>query len=159
MGMGLEMRKLLAVMVLVCGTASADAAETLKWCTDGAQLLLSDDDSWILWVDGKPDERLTGPHDITGADLILYDETTEQRQNDLVYARGRIFRSCQLKGSAPPKRSDREAELEAANEKIRAQSSKLQAAIDKIRTETSKPGQTLPKLRRAIGSILQDLKR
>jgi hypothetical protein len=153
------MRKLLALMVLLCGTASADAAETLKWCTDGAQLLLSDDDSWILRVDGKPDERLTGLHDITGADLILYDESTEQRQNDLVYARGRIFRPCQPRASAPAKPSDREAELEAANEKIRARTSKLEAAVDKIRAETSKPGQTLAKLRRAIGSILQDLKR
>jgi hypothetical protein len=156
------MRKLLALMVLLCGTARVDAAETLKWCSEGAQLLLSqEDDSWILRVEGKPDERLTGLHEIVGADLILYDEneSTEQRQNDLVYARGRIFRPCQAKASAAQKASDREAELQAANEKLRARTARLEAAIDKIRAETSKPGQTLPKLRRAITPVLQDLKR
>src|SRR5262245_46580062 len=156
---GLEMRKLLALMVLFCGAASADAAEKLVWCSEGAQLLLSqEDDSWILRVDGKPDERLTGPHEIIGADLILYDESTEQRQNDLVYTRGRIFRPCQVRTSAPQKGSEREAELEAVIEKIRAENSKLEAAIGKIRAETSKPGQTLSKLRRAIAPILQELK-
>ena len=42
------------------------------------------------------------------------------------------------------KDKDREAELEAA--------------IEKIRQETWKTGQTLPKLRLAIAQILQDLK-
>jgi|GEM_PF-7022012 len=168
------MRKLLALMVLFCGTAGADAAETLKWCSEGAQLLLSqEDDSWILRVEGKPDERLTDRRDITGADLILYDDSTEQRQNDLVYTRGRIFRPCKAKTSAPEKGSEREAALEAAIEKTRADTSKLEAAIEKaraetakleaaiakIRAETAKQKQTLPKLRRAIALILQDLKR
>jgi hypothetical protein len=156
---GLEMRKLLALMVLFCGTASADAAETRMWCSEGAQLLPSqEDDGWILKVDGKPDERLANLHDINAADLILYDEGTEQRQNDLLYTRGRIFRPCEIK-SAQNKGSDREAKLEAAIEKMRAETSKLEAAIEKIRAETSKPKQTLPKLRRAIALILQDLKR
>lgn len=154
------MRKLLALMVLFYGTASAHAAETIMWCSEGAQLSPSpEDDSWILKVEGKPDERLNGRHDITGADLILHDETTEQRQDDLVYARGRIFRPCKARTSAPQKGSEREAELEAAIEKARAETSKLDAAIDKIRAETSKPRQTMPKLRRAIELILQDLKR
>ncbi|MGE3872304.1 MAG: hypothetical protein AB7F74_05030 [Parvibaculaceae bacterium] len=154
------MRKLLALMVLFCGTAGADAAETLMWCSDGAKLLHSqEDDSWILRIDGKPDERLADRHDIIGADLILYDETTEQRQNDLVYARGRIFRPCKVKTDVPQKGGEREAELEAVIQNIRAETSRLEAAIEKIRTETSKPGQTLPKLRRAIALILQDLKR
>ena len=154
------MRKLLALMVLLCGAASAHAAETLMWCSEGAQLSPSqEDDGWILKVEGKPDERLNGRHDITGADLILHDESTEQRQNDLVYTRGRIFRPCKARTSAPQKGSEREAELEAAIEKARAETAKLDAAIDKIRAETSKPRQTMPKLRRAIDLILQDLKR
>src|SRR4029078_7072342 len=154
------MRKLLALMVLLCGAASADAANTANtrmWCSEGAQLLLPSqgDDDWILKVDGKPDEHLDSPHDINAVDLILYDEGTEQRQNDLIYARGRIFRPCE-KG-AREQGSDREAELEAAIEKIRARTSKLEADIEKIRAEPSKP-QTPPRLRRAIGSILQELK-
>jgi hypothetical protein len=154
------MRKLLALMVLLCGAASADAANTANtrmWCSEGAQLLLPSqgDDDWILKVDGKPDERLDSPHDINAVDLILYDEGTEQRQNDLIYARGRIFRPCEKR--AGEQGSDREAELEAVIEKIRARTSKLEAAIEKIRAETSKP-QTPPRLRRAIGSILQELK-
>jgi hypothetical protein len=154
---GYEMRKLLALMVLLCGAASADAANTRMWCSEGAQLLPSQEDNdWILKVDGKPDERLNNLHDINAADLILYDEGTEQRQNDLIYARGRIFRPCEK--SARGQGSDREAELEAAIEKIRAETSKLEAALGKIRAETSKPGQTLPKLRRAIAPILQELK-
>jgi hypothetical protein len=155
---GLEMRKLLALMVVLCGAASADAADTRMWCSEGAQLLLPSqgDDDWILKVDGKPDERLS-LHDINAVDLILYDDGTEQRQNDLIYSRGRIFRPCEK--SAGEKVSDREAELEAVIEKIRAETSKLQAAIEKIRAETTKPGQTLSKLRRTIAPILQDLKR
>jgi hypothetical protein len=154
---GLEMRKLLAFMVLLCGTVSADAAERRMWCSEGAQLLPSQqDDGWILKVDGKPDERLTSLHDINAADLILYDEGTEQRQNDLLYTRGRIFRPCETK-SVPEKVSDREAKLEATIEKIRAETSKLEAAIEKIRAETSKSRHTLPKLRRAITLILQEL--
>ncbi len=153
------MRKLLALMVLLCGAASADAADTRMWCSEGAQLLLPSqgDVDWILKVDGKPDERLNSQHDIKGVDLILYDEGTEQRQNDLIYSRGRIFRPCEK--SAREQRSDREAELEAVIEKIRAETSKLEAALEKIRAETSKRGQTLPKLRRAIALILQDSKR
>ena len=168
------MRKLLVLIVFLCGTASADAAETIMWCSEGAQLSLSQaDDSWILRIDGKPDERLNGRHDITGADLILHDESTEQRQNDLVYARGRIFRPCKARTGGPQKGSEREAELEAAIEKsrgetsrleaaiiqARAETSKLEAAIEKIRAETSKSKQTLPRLRRSITLILQDLKR
>src|SRR5688572_781205 len=145
------MRKLLALMVLFCGTASADAAETRMWCSEGAQLLPSqEDDGWIMKVDGKPDERLSSRHDMNAADLILYDEGTEQRQNDLLYARGRIFRPCETKKSASEKSSERETKLQATIEKIRAETSKLESAIEKIRAETSKPRQTLPKLRRAI---------
>jgi hypothetical protein len=155
---GLEMRKLLALVVVLCGAASAEAANTRMWCSEGAQLLPSQEDAdWVLKVEGKPDERLDSRHDINAADLIIYDEGTEQRQNDLIYSRGRIFRPCEK--SAGEKVSDREAELEAAIEKIRAETSKLQAAIEKIRAETTKPGQTLSKLRRTIAPILQDLKR
>ncbi len=167
------MRKLLALMALFYGAASADAAETLRWCSDDAQLLFQKDDSWILRVDGKPDEQLAGSRDIILADLILYDEKTEQRQNDVVYARGRIFQPCRLTPSGPQRGSEREAELEAALEKTRAETSKLadaieknraetsklEAAIEKIRATASKSGQTLSKLRRAIALILQDLKR
>jgi hypothetical protein len=163
----------MAFMMLICSTASADAAETLRWCSDGAQLLVQKDDSWILRVDGKPDERLDGSHDIILADLILYDEITEQRQNNVVYARGRIFQPCQVRTSGLHIGSEREAELEAALEKTRAETSKLEeaiettraqtakleAAIEKIHVATSKSGQTLPKLRHAIALILQDLKR
>lgn len=184
---GVEVQKLLALMVLFCGAASADAAETLRWCSDDAQLLFQKDDSWILRVDGKPDEQLAGSRDIILADLILYDEKTEQRQNDVVYARGRIFQPCRLTPSGPQRGSEREAELEAALEKARAETSnladaieknraetskltdaieknraetsKLEAAIEKIRSAASKSGQTLSKLRRAIAQILQDLKR
>ena len=169
---GLYMRKLTALMVLFCGTASADAAETLRWCSDGAKLFFQKDDSWVLRVDGKPDESLSGSHDIVLADLILYDESTEQRQNDVVYARGRIFQPCRLTTNGPQKGSDREAELQAALEKSRAETSKLEeaietsraetskleAAIGNIRAATSKSGETLPKLRRAIALILQELK-
>ena len=126
-------------------------------------------DDWVLKVDGKPDERINSLHDMNAVDLILHDEDTEQRQNDLIYARGRIFRPCEK--SASEKGGDREAELEAVIEKARAETSKLEAAIEKaqaqtskleaaietIRAETSKPGQTLPKLRRAISRILQEL--
>ena len=154
------MRTLLAAIVLLLGTANAGAAETLMWCSDGAQLLhAQEDNSWILRIDGKSDERLTGEHDIIGADLILYGDNSEQRQNDLVYARGRIFRPCKAKASDSEKAKAREAELESAIEKSRAETSRLQAAIDKIRTETAKSGQTLPKLRRAIGLIMKDLNR
>jgi hypothetical protein len=160
-------------VALFCGTAGADAAETLRWCSEGAQLFFQKDDSWILRVDGKPDENLTGSHDIILADLILYSETTEQRQNDVVYARGRIFQPCQLRTGGLHIGSEREAELEAALEETRAVTSKLEeaietnrartakleAVIEKIRAATSKSGQTLSKLRRAIALILQDLKR
>src|SRR5262249_12576962 len=101
------MRKLTVLMVLFCGVASAGAAETLRYCSDGAQLLFQKDDSWILRVDGKPDESLTGSHDIILADLILYDASAEQRQNDVVYARGRIFQPCRLTTSGPQKGSER----------------------------------------------------
>ena len=165
------MRILLALMVLLCDSASANAANTRMWCSEGAQLLPSEKgDDWILKVDGKPDERINSLHDLNAVDLILHDEGTEQRQNDLIYSRGRIFRPCEK--SASEKANDREAELEAAiekaraetskleaaNEKARAETSKLEAAVESIRVETSKPGQTLPKLRRAIARILQDLK-
>lgn len=151
------MRKLLALVVLLCGAASADAANTRMWCSEGAQLLLPSqgDDDWILKVDGKPDERLNGLHEIKAVDLILHDADAQQRQNDLIYSRGRIFRPCEK--NAREQGSDREAELEAAIEKIRAETTKLEAAIEKIRAETSKP-QTPPKLRRAIALILKDLK-
>lgn len=151
------MRKLLALMVFLCGAANADAADGRMWCSEGAQLLVPSqgDDDWILKVDGRPDERLNGPHDINAVDLILREEGTEQRQNDLVYARGRIFRPCEK--SARKQGSEREAELEAAIEKSRAETAKLAAAIEKIRVETSKQ-QTAPKLRRAIAVILEGLK-
>src|ERR1044071_966551 len=123
------MRKLTALILLFCGTVSADAAETLRWCSDGAQLLFQKDDSWILRVDGKPDESLAGSHDIILADLILYDANTEQRPNDVVYARGRIFEPCRLTTSGPQKGSVREAELEADLEKTRAETSKLEETI------------------------------
>src|SRR5262245_43407277 len=105
------MRKFLAWMVLLCSTACADAAETFRRCSEGAQLHFEQDGGWILRVDGQADEHLTGSHDIILADLILYGESTEQRQNDVVYARGRIFQPCQVRTSAPRKGSEREGEL------------------------------------------------
>src|SRR5262245_52542970 len=111
-------------MMLFCGAVSAEAAGKLRWCSEGAQLLSLDDDSWILRVDGKPDEHLTEPHDVVLADVVLYDESTEQRQNNVVVTRGRIFQPCKARTNTPQKGSEREAELEAAVEKASAETSK-----------------------------------
>jgi hypothetical protein len=53
---GLEMRKLLALMVLVCGVASADAAETKKWCSDG----YGNDPAVFVFSDDGPEIRIKG---------------------------------------------------------------------------------------------------
>jgi hypothetical protein len=47
----------------------------------------------------------------------------------------------------------------AAGKKDGDREAELEAAIEKIREETWKPGQTLPALRKAIALILLELKR
>jgi hypothetical protein len=71
---GLEMRKLLALMVLLCGAASADAAEPQNWCSvDGVVITQTETGSYLL--DGKPvevaREHGNGEEDVL---LIVYDD-------------------------------------------------------------------------------------
>jgi hypothetical protein len=47
-----EMRKLLALMVLLCGTASTDAAEAQKWCSPEGVVIIQSEGAYLL--DGKP---------------------------------------------------------------------------------------------------------
>ena len=67
------MRKLLALMVLVCGAASADADEPQKWCSPEGVVIIQSDGAYLL--DGKPvaveHEHSNGEEDVL---VIVYDE-------------------------------------------------------------------------------------
>ena len=58
------MRKVLALMMLMCGAASADAAAQPQetWCSDGfdrpAELVISAGPNFVLKIAGSPDETL-----------------------------------------------------------------------------------------------------
>jgi hypothetical protein len=72
---GLEMRKLLALMVLLCGAPSADAAEPQKWCSPEGVVIIQSEDAYLL--DGKlvevGHEHGNGEEDIL---VIEYDGMT-----------------------------------------------------------------------------------
>jgi hypothetical protein len=48
------MRKLLALLNLLCGAASADAAEPQKWCSPEGVVIIQSEGAYLL--DGKPVE-------------------------------------------------------------------------------------------------------
>jgi hypothetical protein len=70
---GLEMRKLLALVALLCGAASADAGEPQKWCSPEGVVIIQSEGAYLL--DGKPveveREHGHGEEDIL---VIVYDD-------------------------------------------------------------------------------------
>jgi hypothetical protein len=60
---GAEMRKLMALVVLICGAASTDAAEPQNWCSvEGIVITQTETGTYLL--DGKPVE--VGANTATG---------------------------------------------------------------------------------------------
>ena len=96
---GLEIRKLLALTVLLCGAASADAAEpwSWKWCSKDGHVfeaigIAGEVDYWVK-VDGKIVQRGTPEDD--PATLITHGCESEEcaGDNSLVYQH-RVFWPC-----------------------------------------------------------------
>ncbi len=89
---GAEMRKVLTLMVLFCGPASADAAVPQNWCSvDGVAIVQTETGTYLL--DGKPvevtrehgngeedflfvvyDDKIFAPCDAASADAAKCDE-------------------------------------------------------------------------------------
>jgi hypothetical protein len=71
---GAEMRKLMALVVLICGAASTDAAEPQNWCSvEGIVITQTETGTYLL--DGKPVE--VAREDGNGEEdflLIVYDD-------------------------------------------------------------------------------------
>lgn len=67
------MRKLLALMVLVCAAASADAGEPQKWCSPEGVVIIQSEGAYLL--DGKPVE-VEPQHTNAEEDILVieYDE-------------------------------------------------------------------------------------
>ena len=92
------MRKLIAVMVLLCGAASTEAAEPQKWCSkgfeDGPAELVSTADDLVLTIGGKPVEIEGDGHEpaITTA-LLAFSEGATPSYLVWIY-KDRIFRPC-----------------------------------------------------------------
>ena len=67
------MRKLLALMVLFCGAASADAGEPQKWCSPEGVVIIQSEGAYFL--NGKPVE-VEPEHSNAEEDIlvIVYDK-------------------------------------------------------------------------------------
>jgi hypothetical protein len=105
---GFEMRKLLALMVLFCGTASADAAKTQKpdavqppetWCSDGfdkpTELLITAGKNFVLKIAGTPDETLDKVKDtIYPASIRNLLKGSSSKEYPVWIVRDRVFWPC-----------------------------------------------------------------
>lgn len=95
-----DMRAAMGLVALIFGTTSALSTEPEKWCAPDAKLTAipangTSDGGWKLEIKGHKAEILTGLHDAIGASLILYDEGEEDRQDNLLFSRDRIFWPCE----------------------------------------------------------------
>lgn len=69
------MRKLIAIMALLCGAASAYAAEPQKWCSDSydkpAELIMPSDGPFVFKVGGKTENLFDDDYVLT-EDSFIY---------------------------------------------------------------------------------------
>jgi hypothetical protein len=86
----------MAIVVLLCGAAGADAAETVKWCSDGQELLILANGP-ALTVDGKITERLDPEfwrEHVTFVTIDYASEDEEYNNEPIAIYQSRVFGPC-----------------------------------------------------------------
>jgi hypothetical protein len=92
------MRKLIAIVALVCGAAGADAAEPTKWCSrSGPSEISLTNDAITITVDGKPVEVWDEETDLLSGELTIWLEGDRMPPERVLIFRDRIFRPGEAK--------------------------------------------------------------
>ena len=94
----MPMRKLLAVVVLLCGAVGADAAEPHKWCSDGFDggraELVSSGNGLALTIGGEPVEIEGDGHEPTVGSAMLTFSDGGKPTHQIWIFRDRVFWPC-----------------------------------------------------------------
>jgi hypothetical protein len=93
------MRKLLALMALLCGAASTEAAEPQKWCSIGfddgpAELVWAADGDLALTIGGKPVEIEGDGHEPAIASAWVLFSKEDKLIDPVWIYKDRIFWPC-----------------------------------------------------------------
>jgi len=92
------MRKLLIVLALLCGAASAHAATAQKWCSDGfdkpAELTLTQAPVFKVGDKVEALDPEFWPEDVTFATIDYALEGDEHKDEQIVIYKDRVFWPC-----------------------------------------------------------------
>jgi hypothetical protein len=90
----MPMRKLLAIVALLCGAVSVNAAEPQKWCFETSELVMSDPP--VIKTPGTVDEQFddTWPEQLVRATLSYSDEVNGSETVPVMVYNDRVFWPC-----------------------------------------------------------------